>query len=142
MSVLSAKYPVMELCLSTVSGAVVDTDKRKFVGDIIAIRKPTNGAGLRELKRYLWLRSEQIEENDWAVLVQSTQYEKRRFCIPLERLKNFVTDFDVEKAMNREIIYQPFMPVDKQTGLWLYKDSCNTIDALGLIYDKKYGIYI
>jgi len=139
MSILNLSYPVREIMLCTVSGAVVDTDKRKFVGDIVAVRQPDIGAGLRELKRYLWLRVEGLEESDWGLLEAETDFEKRRFCIHLERLKQFNSNFDPQKAADPDIIYQPFLPVDDD-GLFVF-DS-NPINVLGLIYDKEFGIYL
>lgn len=139
MSNLNLNYPVMEIALCTVSGDVVDTDKRKFVGDIIVTRRPTIGAGLRELKRYLWLRAEGLEESEWGLLEAESDTDKRRFCIPLERLTQFNNQFDPQKAMDRSIIYQPFMPVDDE-GLWLFDQ--NPINMLGLIYDKEFGVYL
>ena len=105
----------------------------------MGVTPPDIGAGLRELKRYLWLRVEGLEESDWGLLEQETDFEKRRFCIHLERLKQFNSNFDPEKAMDQTVIYQPFLPVDDD-GLFLVDQ--NPINVLGLIYDKEFGVYL
>ncbi len=140
MSYINPDYSTMEVMLSTVSYPELDSE-RKLVGDIVEVRKPDIGAGLRELRRYLWLHMEGIEFDEWAILKTGIKgFEKRRFCIPLERLVQFNSAFDPVKAMDTTIIYQPFLPVDEETGLWLYDP--NPINLMGLIYDKETGIFI
>ena len=142
MSFLNFNYPEMEIALSTVSEAPLDSGhERKLAGDIVGIREPDIGAGLRELKRYLWLRVEGLEENEWDVLASQIKgFDKRRFCIELNRLKQFNVNFDPEQAKDITKIYQPFIPVDEETGLWLIHPT--PINILGLIYDKVHGIYL
>lgn len=136
------KFPVMEILLSTVSYAGLKSGhERKLAGDIVGVRHVNIGAGLRELKRYLWLRVEGIEENDYPFLKKGVKgFDKSRFCIPLHRLVQFNSAFDIEKAQDINIIYQPFIPVDEETGLWLYEP--NPMNIMGLVYDKETGIYL
>jgi hypothetical protein len=142
MGQTNPKYPVMEIALSTVSYPDLESGhERKLAGDIVGIRKSNIGAGLRELKRYLWLKVEGLEENEWALIGKSIKgFDKRRFCIPLQRLVQFNASFDMEKAQDVNIIYQPFLPVDEETGLWLYQPR--PMNIMGLVYDKVTGIYL
>lgn len=138
----------MEIMLSTVSYAPNESGwERKQAGDIVAVRRPNIGAGLRELREFLWLRVEGLEESDWGNLNipnidwnAKKRYDKRRFNIPLQRLVQFDASFDIAKAQDVNIIYQPFLPVDEETGLWLANPR--PINVMGLIHDKQTGIYL
>lgn len=148
MSLTNPNYPLMEIALSTVSYPQSESGhERKLAGDIVACRRANIGAGLRELKRYIWMRVEGLEEDDWDALKMPVidwsikqKYDKRRFCVPLERLSQFDASFDYNKAIDTDLIYQPFCPVDETTGLWLYNPT--PINVMGLIYDKETGIYL
>jgi len=148
MSKTNIKYPVMEIMVSTISYADLSSgSERKNAGDIVAVRKPNIGAGLRELKRFIWMRVEGLEENDWTNLKlpvidwnEKRKFDKRRFAIPLQRLVQFNASFDIAKAQDANIIYQPFIPVDEETGLWLADPR--PINVMGLIHDKETGIYL
>ena len=124
---------------------LVELVDRKKVGDIIAVREPGVGIGRKETHEYLWL----TVRGKWSDIHALTKpwaengvkYEKRRFCIPLDRLKEVYPDFDKNRALDLSDFYQPFNPTDKETGLFLFKNN-KVFDIKGLVYDKEKGKYL
>lgn len=139
-------YPVVEVALSCTAHAPLDSGhERKLTGDIIAVRPPNMGIGLMEGHRYLWLRLDSWEEEQTGQLTMSVQegdvaYEKRRYQIPLERLKAIVPAFDVDRALDPTDPYQPFLSVDLETGLFL--SAAPPLDIHGLVLDVVTGEYL
>lgn len=151
----SRDYPVAEIALSLEYGGVLASGhERKIVGDIIAIRKPSAGIGMAEMKRFLWLRVEGLEENEFGTLTMLeseeggpgedlTSYDKRRYCIPLERLKALYPDFDINRALDSDDIYQPFLPVDEDgPALYLTSSVVAPLSVEGLVFDKRTRTYL
>lgn len=154
------KYPTMEVAILTVNRPDHDNE-RACPGDIIVIRRPHHVIGTKEGTEYIWLRFDGLEANGfWDLKGGSgtymdpqydapdaksfeTRYDKRRYCIPLERLKKFIPSFDIARAQDPEDFYQPFITVDfADSGF--YKYLCNeaplTVD--GLVFDKDIGDYL
>jgi hypothetical protein len=114
----------------------------------VAVRKPNVGIGAKETKSYLWLRVEGLEEGEFPKLVNyimdSTSniiYDKRRYCIPLEKLKENYPDFDIDLALDQDTIYQPFLLLDDDYTFILENDV-QPFQVSGLIYDKITGDYL
>jgi hypothetical protein len=150
MGELNPNYPVMEIAISLVSYApLVDGHERIIEGDIVAVRKPDKGIGREEAMRYLWLRIEGLEENEYYNLTDSIvssagEYDKRRFTIPLEKLEEIHPNFDINLAKEEDHIYQPFLLVDYYDRSFLYvvEDGYQPFQVSGLIYDKAIGDYL
>ena len=156
MGYTNPNYPVMEIAINTENHAPNGENERSLEGDIIAVRKPLDYIGTKEANTFLWLLVEGLEENEIARLNEifyepfsadgsfsdenKVKYDKRRFCIPLERLKQIVPTFDEIKARDRNLVYQPFLPVDEDTGYFITK--AKPLNVHGLIFDKQLGKYL
>lgn len=146
-------YPVMEIALSCEHGGTHSggLKERKAVGDIIAIRKPGSAIGSAEMSRYLWLRIEGLEENQMYRLTDpvysnpaddsSAVFDKRRYCIPLDRLKAITPSLDIARATNLNDKYQPFLGVDEEPPFRFISDV-RPVNVHGLIFDKVTGRFI
>jgi len=150
MGYTNRKFPVMEIAISLTGKANLPSGhERKQLGDIIAIRKPHSVIGSKEVTEFLWLRIEGIEE-DLMMLLQdivestgqpSVVYDKRRYCIPLRKLKKFFPSFDIGRAMDKTDIYQPFIVVDEDEP-HIYLADLRPLRIEGLVFDKLKGIYL
>ena len=149
MSELDPNYPVMEIAICLVDYAPLPSGhERALVGDIVAVRKPSVGIGVKEAKLYLWLRVEGVEDGEFPKLVNyimdSTSdviYDKRRYCISLEKLKENYPYFDIDLALDQDTIYQPFLLLDDDYTFILENDV-QPFQVNGLIYDKITGDYL
>ncbi len=148
MGYINRKYPIMEIGLSLEGKSpLASGSERKLVGDIISVHSPSLGLGLLEVREYLWLRVEDLEENEFAIIKQpmfqnENIFDKRRYCIPLERLQKVYPVLDVSRALDTNIIYQPFLPVDEDNFMFLEGQLEAPFSAHGLIFDKAIGDYI
>lgn len=147
MGETNAVYPVCELALSLESCTpLAGGHERKLAGDIIACRVPGSGIGTAEAHSYLWLRVEGLEENVCARLTDRVEeggaaFDKRRYCIPLERLQAVVPTFDIARALDPLDLYQPFLVVDED-GPYTFLTMTPPLAAEGLIFDKVTGAYL
>ena len=142
MGYTNPNHPIFELALSLENCAphTGGTKERKLAGDIVAIRRPAQAIGTKEAKTYLWLRVQGLEENDMARLTDSIEgFDKRRYCIPLERLKEIVPTFDIAKAMDPNVIYQPFLILDEEDFKFLGSEQPFEIEDI--LFDKQTGKY-
>jgi len=154
MGQLNRRFPVREVCINTRTfqqheGALTMTE-RSEEGDIIAVRIPHTHIGRLEGNRRLWLLMDGLEENDFDRLtspwfeplndnfniVDETVYQKRRFCIPLDRLATIAPALNTVRARNNLELYQPFQLVDTDFPFWWLCPSCAPISVYGLVYDK------
>lgn len=150
MGALNPNYPVMEIAISLVNYTPLESGhERLLVGDIVAVRKPDVGVGRKEVEEYLWLRVEGLEEGELQILVESIttsageQFDKRRYGIPLEKIKEIDPDFDVDLALEDDRIYQPFLVVDYDEGYYfILEDGQQPFQTSGLIFDKETQEYI
>lgn len=149
MGLTKPQYPVFEIAVSCEHGGTHSggLKERKCVGDIIAIRKPAGAVGRLEQSGYLWLRIEGLEENDMARLTEpmtdtgnvdtaTVIYDKRRYCIPFERLQAIVPSFNVSRALNAADKYQPFIGVDEEPPYRFVREQ-RPLNVHGLIFDKQ-----
>ena len=143
MSELNPNYPVMEMAISLVDHAPLESGhERVLAGDIIAVRYPDIGIGLKEAKAFLWIRVEGLEEHELRLLDRSIKgFDKRRYCIPLEKIKEIRPSFDVDLAMDENIIYQPFLTIDYETDYCFILEE-PPFQISGLVYDKLTGEYL
>lgn len=119
-------------------------NERVVSGDIVAIRRPSRGVGFRELSEFLWLRLTGPEVDQLSRLSVSLEeagvvFDKRRFCIPLDRLPAGV---DLARIADPADAYQPFLPVDEETGLWLEGAARAPLKVAGLVCDKTTGLFL
>lgn len=137
-------YPIFEIAISCEHGGTHSggLKERKTVGDIIAIRKPGIGIGLKEMSGYLWLRIEGLEENDMARLIDPIEgFDKRRYCIPFDRLKAIIPSLDINRAKDLNDKYQPFLSVDHDPP-YRFIGTTRPLNIHGLIFDKQTGRFI
>jgi len=116
-------------------------------GDIVVCRPPLKGIGKKEGTGYLWFRVD-ISEVLGNVLTQKWTNEsgelvkKRRYNIPLDKIKNLRPTFSFSNARNLEYQYQPLMEIDSK---YLFVDSdpgTFALEILSVIKDKKIGEFI
>lgn len=129
------RYPVVEVAIRCYSSApLASGHERALEGDVICVRPPLNGIGMQEMRDFLWLRISGWEDNDLAALQTVVDgYEKRRYQIPLKRLKAACPAFDEARARDRTQVYQPFLGVDEDTGLFTF--TGRPLEATGLVFD-------
>ncbi len=148
MSELNQNYPVMEIAISLISYDSLDSGHERIIeGDIVAVRKPNVGAGRKEVRNFLWLRVEGLEESEFSKLTDGIstsagKFDKRRYCIPLEKLVEINPDFDVELALTEGLMYQPFLNCDDETYTFVLEDGHLPFEISGLVYDKVIGDYL
>jgi hypothetical protein len=116
--------------------------RRKKQGDIIEARAPSLGLGRMEMTRYVWLWVE-VPEAAAAVLTQGTEELKRRYYIPLNRLRQAWqlaggATIDLSRLLDPNDPYQPCLPVDPATGLFLPGQQL-VLSGNRLIYDRVTG---
>ena len=144
MSQLNINYPTMEIAICLVDFApLVSGHERGLVGDIIAVRKPHYGIGTKELDGFMWLRVEGLEEAEFSKLTNAiSSHDKRRYCIPLEKLFELDPNFDIDLAKQSGSNYQPFLFVDDESDYSFILEQYKPFNVFGLIYDKVTGDYI
>lgn len=143
----------MEVAIALESLADDAGGERKKEGDIIVVRPIGEGIGETETKRYLWLRIEGLfNRAEYDVLALPivvhdpidpaiiTEYDKRRYNIPLAKLQTFDATFDIDRARDSLDFYQPYMIIDQETFQYLTVDP--PFNVSGLIFDKSTGTYI
>lgn len=144
MGQTNPKYPVFEIAISCEHGGTHTngTKERKCVGDIIAIRPPLGMIGGKEMGGYLWLHVEGLEENAMWHLVDTVDgFDKRRYCIPLDRLTAIVPSFNSSRAKDLDDKYQPFLNVDEEPP-FRHLNKARPYNVHGLVYDKQMSRFI
>ena len=152
------EYPTMEVALSCFSKGPSGPEMHDRIqaGDIVGIRNPLPHIGLKEGKLWIWLRIDGLELNEFDRLAFGNpdgdynpneaadlglpNYEKRRFCIPFQQLKKAYPAFNIDRALDPDDTYQPFMILDKDDYAWL--TGMKPLNANGLIFDRVYGRFI
>lgn len=152
------RYFVMEVAIRAWSYSDDTGGERLKEGDIVVCRTVGTGIGLKEAHGYLWLRMEGLEhfqcgrlqdpfddkpdgadDNDFPDL---GWWDKRRFCIPLERLKIFCPALDLAKVRDRTLKYQPFLPIDEDDFRYTFSAEKRVLPMTGLVFDKRLQRYI
>lgn len=136
-------YPVMEAAISLVDASPLASGaERVLLGDIVAIRHPRREIGTQERKRFLWLRLYGLDSNeldrlhDRMSLDVDVSYDKRRYAVRLDRLPGL----NMTRALDLNDTYQPFLPVDEDTGQVLAEAA--PFAVWGLVYDKAAGAFL
>ena len=147
MSETDPTYPVMEAAISLEAFAdLTSGHERKQEGDIISIREPVGFIGFKEAETYLWLKLEGLEEDEMNLLIESLYdggevYDKRRYLISLDRLKELEPTFDLNRARDVDDLYQPFLTLDEDTHQLITENS-QPLQISGLVFDKSIGDYL
>lgn len=153
MGEINPNYPVVEVAIAVTNnkGGWLDS----FEGDIIAVRDPHFVVGNKEMGNWLWLRLEGLEENEMFRLAdgimkegdhgptKDTVYDKRRYCIPLDRLKILRPELDLTKARDTDEKYQPILMSDYTTDQRkYYLTEEKPLMVQGLVFDRVRGDYL
>lgn len=157
MGYTNRKFISKEIAILTEEYPDHDTE-RGCVGDIIVVRHKHGVIGLKEATNLIWLRVDGFEENDYEPLMYSNldvswdfkgqepdiiRFDKRRFCIPLKRLKQLFPSFDIDRAKDTEDAYQPFITMDfSDSGYYYYLAYEKPLSIYGLVYDKTIQDYL
>ena len=138
-------YPIRQL--EVFCGHYQDTldNERLKLGDIIVARPPKNYIGFGQMYRSIWIPVEGLEEGEMnqlesRIVEDGVNFDKRRYCVPLLRLKEIVPSFKVNRALDSTDLYQPFLTLDEETGIIFRVDP--PLEAQGLIWDKARGVYL
>jgi len=139
-------YPVVEAAI-LVRGSVplASGHERAQEGDIGLVRRPFAFIGRGERSRLLWLRLEGLDWNEIGILnivnaeplndLDGSVYDKRRYHIPLDRLKQIARFRDLARVRDINDVYQPFMNIDEETGEVLPSPRAS-FSVHGLVFDK------
>ncbi len=152
-------YPVYELTLALFSkrdrqgehiqeGDIVDAYP---AGDVI-------GMGRKEIKLFMRIRVEGWDSSQYGRLnthlteppddfdeidPEPPKYDKRRYCVPLDRLNKVLPSLDLAKARDPNVIHQPGMPVDTDDPHdYLEGAEMRPLPIEGLVWDKVLGEFI
>lgn len=148
MSDINPNYPVMEIAVSLISYSPLESGHERIIeGDIVAIRRPNIGVGIQEAINFLWLRIEGLEESEFyrltdSITTSASDFDKRRYCIPLEKLEEIDNEFDVDLALISDLIYQPFLTLDEDDYTFILEDGHLPLQVSGLVFDKVTGEYL
>ena len=145
-------YPTMEIAIALWSVL----PERVQEGDIVAVRPPGSAIGFKEDKVFLWLLVEGLEANLFEFLTMPviepfdatghydgptyTEFDKRRYCVPMARLKEVYPALDLDKARDPADRYQPFFTLDTDSNFWLTDQP--PLTGEGLVFDKVTGVYL
>ena len=144
MGFTNRKYPIYEIAISTINRKN-NPNERIRIGDIVVRRKPRKCIGYKEAKIFIWMLVQNFEEAIIPQLADENQennirFEKRRYMIPLSNLKKHFPFFDIQKAKDPNLIYQPFRLLDYDTFYFL--NNRKPLDLNGLVFDKYKRIFI
>lgn len=124
--------------------------ERKKRGDIIASRPAGSYIGAQEGKKYIWLRVDGLEANEYGEFAMPVYepddpdsgviFDKRRYCIPLERITELYPAFNTARAVDLNDFYQPFFLIDSEDFEIISADPA--FDVAGTVYDKVIGDYL
>lgn len=142
---------IMEVALALMNAPDDAGGERVKEGDIVALRPPGTGVGTKESKLFLWLRLEGLDTRaEYDVLTRlsfepddedtGTKYDKRRYSIPLRRIKRFDPGFSLPRARDPADQYQPYILMDEEDLTYLAVNR--VFDLRGLVFDKGTGDYL
>jgi len=142
-------FPVMQaLILVQSHNPLPSGHERAEEGDIISLRRPLGSMRRAQTRRYLWLLIEGLAYNEMSILDRTNteplddepptvaiQYDKRRYSIPLDRLKVVAPFLDLVRVRDTTDAYQPFLNIDEDTGE-IFPSPRPPLSVHGLVYDK------
>lgn len=147
------KYPVFEIGVLAINYPDHTPNGRAKMGDIITSRIPIHyvmGTGV--WRDRIRLMVEGVEEDEIPFLQTSNwdsdyrndegvnAFDKRRFCVPLHRLKETFPSFNLNRAKDTNDIYQPFMLLDEDNGKYLTLRK--PLSVHGFVFDKLKREYL
>jgi hypothetical protein len=118
-------------------------------GDIISVRHPATGIiGARERKNLVWLLVDianpfildavAMPETNIDGSIKDRMGDHRRYMVPLLKLKQIMSGFDMDKARDKNMEYQPFCSLKFSQNKWQLSQH-QVVPFDGLIIDKKTG---
>lgn len=136
-------YRTWEVALQAADN--LETDRVQS-GDIVAVRLPLPYIGKKEFAAFLWVPVTGLDDGDMErladyLLENGVPQEKRRYCIPFDRLQEVMPSFDPIQASNRTQSYQPFQLYDHETGDKL-AGNISPLGVQGLVFDKATMRYL
>ena len=154
------EYPIrtVAICTQDFAPHTNGTKERSLCGDITVIKTPwgqDHGTiGSSEATQWLWFQLEGLDKNEMGYLSGVNRvpfdpaddgvhinYDKRRYCIPLERLKKLYPALDIAKAKDATVAYQPFVMTQGDPPYYFLKKP-KVFDVQGLVFDKAIGRYL
>lgn len=158
MGQTNPRYDVIWLALLSCEDCAPHTGGlkwRKQAGDIISVSRYVSGGGMGKKTPGLVLSVllEGGEENFMSRLniplgddlsdadLHTAIYDKRRYCIPFERLAQVVPGFNVVRARDCVDNYQPFRLIDQNDRRFCGADA-RPLSIYGLVFDKVFGRYL
>jgi len=163
------EYPIREVGIYTVSYAdnASGTERIKE-GDILTIRKPQGAIGQKEGALILWLLIEGLDSSEMDRLndrmgdnpddLNAPIFDKRRYCIPLERLFILCPSLNLPRVRDTMDVYQPFLSIETDQYFYRYTLEGHDIHGIrtlpdsavkaspfqvhGLVYDKALRQYL
>jgi hypothetical protein len=150
---LPRNYPVAEIGIALWSMVPEHVQE----GDILEVRQPDLGIGLKEAKQCLWLLVDGMEQFEYGELKEGlyepfdatgaydppgdyTRFDRNRYCVPLARLQTVFPSLDLNRARDDADAYQPFYTLDTDNNLWL--TGLTPLAIEGLVFDKVNGVYL
>lgn len=120
--------------------------RRAQVGDIITIRPARGTMGRKQVNHLIWITVDSPVDLNIAdfkspvFAKDGTMLHKRRFNIngSLDKLKQIMPSFDIEKAKNPRETYQPFLNLDEKLG---HQTSKQHVPLVNLLQDKG-GLFV
>ena len=150
MSQFARSYPDVEIAISTQSySPLASGHERVQEGDIVTVvGKLRKSRGIKAGKRYLWVRiygeeaalMEALRDHIFDLDLDGEpgkQFDKKRFCVPLQRLKDQFPALDLARARDPDDDYQPFIPFDEDDFRYLEGPELRPFTVWGLVIDKK-----
>ncbi|PIQ23120.1 hypothetical protein COW64_25825 [bacterium (Candidatus Blackallbacteria) CG18_big_fil_WC_8_21_14_2_50_49_26] len=140
------RYGVWEVALSARDEPNNGVHERVQAGDIIAIRRQLGYVGRKERSSVVWILLTGLDDSDMYPLIHPVEegndvfFDKRRYCIPLTRLKQAFPSLDMARITDRQDAYQPFCLLDEDTGYMLTMHP--PFHVQGLVYDKSMARWI
>ena len=140
---VAATYSTFEMAILLVDLPDNGTHERAKIGDIIAIRLHNlHHCGNAEKGMFLWIPVDGLEDDEMSVFADSVEgFEKRRYCVPLDRLKELVPTLEMAKVLDPSIKYQPFtLPDEEDFNRYLAPTA--PLPIQGSVFDKAIGTYL
>ena len=152
------EYPRFSVTLS-VEDCSPTPNERKQCGDIISCHyidgtlTDHGDTGTAVPKLHILLHLEGLDRNEMDLLKAPNEvpfnpegkplarYDKRRYCIPFERLKKVYPTFDIAKAKDPTLVYQPFVLIQGDPP-YDFLQKHRSFDVHGLVFDKVEGRYL
>ena len=134
--------------LKEIAIALYDSPGGIEEGDVIVCRNPLNGIGEKEGEMWLWGIADinellaNIIDKPRRDLITNKIINKRRFKIPLEKIKQLDLNFSRSRARNLADKYQPYFTIDHNFLLVDPDPTTFELEKMSVIWDKVEGKFI